>query len=950
MTSILTTLLLTVTLFPLTNTQTMAEGPASGISLTQSQGSRSDSYAAYRTTYAETALGDGKITVDSRNLLQIESGKLISDFENTGIVAASVEEEGWMEYSVDVPEDGLYNIAVEYYPILSSGTTIEFEFSIDGQIPFYESAYFMFYSVWKDLSLAGDKKDTNGNDLIPDQEEDSQWISAYLSDYNGVYAKPYFFYFSGGSHIIRFKSTREALTISKIELTTGSILKSYEEVREEYAAKGYQEADKPMITLEAEHPFAKSDSSLYARSDKTSPDTTPYSPAKVRLNIIGGTSFSSVGQWVEYQFKVDKSGLYQLGMRARQNFMSGSYVSRNFYIDDVIPFEEFSNIKIPYSMNWQNVLPDYEIYLAAGLHTLRIEVTVGTLSDIIAEVEDSVYQLNQAYRNIIMITSTIPDAYRDYKLDYVIPDVFDIFARQAEVMRSCDEQLLALTGKRGSMNGILQSFAKQLEKFNEKPETVQLRLASFKDKIGSLGDWLIDIKSQPLEIDRLYIYSSDPKQEQPPQANSGIMKQLRHVFFSFIASFTEDYNSIGGEDKSGKSIEVWVQTGRDQANIIRNLISNYFTPVSIVDVTLKLVQGQLLAATAAGVGPDIALQVAIAEPVNYALRGAIVDLTQFDDLAPVLTRFRESAYSPFEFEGGVYALPETQTYSVLFYRSDVFKELNLQVPTTWAELFHVVGILQQSSMSMGIRPPSSIVGSSDGLSSMAMFLYQNGGEFYTDGNKKSGLSSEESIAAFKTWIALYQDYSIPLSYNAAYRFRTGEMPLLIEDFTLYNMLSVTAPEIRGMWGIAPVPGTVQKDGSVNHTVSGTGVACMMMDKSTEKESSWEFMKWWTSEDIQLSYAEDIETQLGISARYPTANTVAFSKLSWSAEEYRTLSEQYDNVKAIPQIAGGYFTSRHLNNAFRRVITYNEDPRRVLLEYTKNIDDEITAKRLELGLD
>ncbi len=913
------------------------------------QGGRSDSYAAYLEACAEVPFGTAEIAAGPGDLAGIADGEVEEDWKGTGRQAVSVAESGWMEFTVEVPEEGLYNIAVDYYPELTSGTTIEFESAIDGKLPFYECAYFMFYSVWKDLAPAGEAKDANGNDLIPGQEETPQWLSGYLRDLNGVYAQPYFFHFTKGRHIIRFTSTREALTIAGIRLTvSGGILKPYADVREEYEQKGYKPAESPMITLEAEHPQTKSDSSLYAHSDRTSPDTTPYSPAKVRLNILGGMSFSSPGQWVEYAFRVEKAGLYKFGMRARQSFLSGSYVSRNIYIDGTIPFQEFSDIRIPYSMNWQNILPDYEVYLDEGPHTLRIEVTVGTLSEIIARVEDSVYQLNRAYRSIIMITGTVPDPYRDYKLDYVIPEVFGIFKDQAEVLRSCDLQLLALTGRRGGMNGILQAFAKQMESFCAKPETVQLRLGSFKDKIGSLGDWLIDIKRQPLEIDRFYVYSSVAGG--PPAANSGMLRQLRHVLLSFIASFTEDYNSIGGTGGTGRPIEVWVQTGRDQANILRSLISNYFTPDKGIDVTLKLVQGQLLAATAAGVGPDVALQVGAAEPVNYALRGAVADLRQFGDLDGVLARFRESAVVPFEFAGGIYALPETQTYPVLFYRSDVFGELGLEVPTTWEELFHVVGILQKSSMTMGIRAPSSIVGSSDGLSSMAMFLYQRGGTFYTDGDRRSGLSSEAAIAAFKTWISLYQDYSIPLAYNAAYRFRTGEMPLLIEDFTLYNMLSVTAPEIRGMWGIAAVPGTVKEDGTIDRTVAGTGIACMMMNASSDKEAAWEFLKWWTSEDAQLAFAKDIETQLGISARYPTANVAAFAKLPWSADEFRLLSGEFANVRAIPQIAGGYFTSRHLNNAFRRVITYKEDPRRVLLEYTKNIDDEIASKRSELGLD
>jgi outer membrane protein OmpA-like peptidoglycan-associated protein len=38
------------------------------------------------------------------------------------------------------------------------------------------------------------------------------------------------------------------------------------------------------------------------------------------------------------------------------------------------------------------------------------------------------------------------------------------------------------------------------------------------------------------------------------------------------------------------------------------------------------------------------------------------------------------------------------------------------------------------------------------------------------------------------------------------------MPVVIQNYTFYNQLSVAAPEIKGCWGFQPVPGTVQEDG------------------------------------------------------------------------------------------------------------------------------------------
>ena len=205
------------------------------------------------------------------------------------------------------------------------------------------------------------------------------------------------------------------------------------------------------------------------------------------------------------------------------------------------------------------------------------------------------------------------------------------------------------------------------------------------------------MKSQPLQLDKFYLHSSNVE---VPRANAGFLNQLLHELRCFIASFYVDYNTIGDYAEDSKSIEVWVQAGRDQANILKNLIISNFSGDDKPDVDLKLVQGQLMAATASGRGPDVALQVAALDPVNYATRGAACDLTQFKDYDIISQRFRESAILPYEFDGGVYALPETQTYQVMFYRTDVLEELGLKPPKTWDEMFVLLGRLQKKNMTL----------------------------------------------------------------------------------------------------------------------------------------------------------------------------------------------------------------------------------------------------------
>ncbi len=181
------------------------------------------------------------------------------------------------------------------------------------------------------------------------------------------------------------------------------------------------------------------------------------------------------------------------------------------------------------------------------------------------------------------------------------------------------------------------------------------------------------------------------------------------------------------------------------------------------------------------------------------------------------------------------------------------------------------------------------------------------------------------------------------------RFRVGEMPIGIADYTTYNMLTVLAPEIKGLWDFTVVPGTKANDDTINHEVASHTTAVMMLENASDKKSSWEFMKWWTDKETQIAFGREMEGLMGEAARYPTANIEALKELPWPVDDYNNLESQWKWVRGIPQVPGGYFTGRHLDNAFRKVVNANENPREALSDYILYMNDEIEMKRDEFNL-
>lgn len=231
-------------------------------------------------------------------------------------------------------------------------------------------------------------------------------------------------------------------------------------------------------------------------------------------------------------------------------------------------------------------------------------------------------------------------------------------------------------------------------------------------------------------------------------------------------------------------------------------------------------------------------------------------------------------------------------------------------------------------------------------------LYQNGGALYSKDGRSTLIDEESGVQAFSTFTKFFTHYKLPTIYDFVNRFRSGEMPIGIQDYSAFNTLVVFAPEIRGLWDFTLIPGTLKEDGTIDRSchTSGSGTMMLAQESESKKANAWEFMKWWVSTETQVRFGQEMESVMGASARYATANMNAFEQLSWSKSQQEVLKEQRTYTVGLREVAGGYYTGRHITNAIRRIINRNEDARETLLDYARTINEEISKKRLEFGLD
>lgn len=929
---------------------------------------REGTYTLYLNAHSGAARPKQNIEVDVTSYIDAEDAKVTDEYEGAE-KALYTGNDSKVTWEVDVPEEGFYNVYLEYMTVKSRGVAIERAFYVNGELPFQNASDMTFLRMWTDASEP--RVDNRGNEIRPTQTEVYGWQSTYLKDKMGYVSEPYQFYFEKGKNTITLEAVNEPMVLRKLDIVA---------VEDEFKYADYTAAQTGtkaagsgldyVQIVQGEDSTVRSESSLYAKYDRASAITKPYSITKTILNYIGGEAWRNPGQWIEWNVEVPEDGYYHLCIKGRQNYDRGNISYRSLSIDGEVPFDEMKQVAFRFGNDWESlVLSDesdkpYSFYLTKGTHTVRLEATLGDMGMILEELSDSTFRLNQIYRTLLVYTGATPDQYRDYKVDQVYPEIMEAMSLESKRLYKIVDEVVETTGQKADKIASAQTLAQQLERFCEKPEKITLEFTTFKENISALGSAILSMSETKLDIDYIAVYGENAKLDKD---KSNFFKKAAHEVKSFFASFFIDYDAVGDvyADESN-TVKVWVLTGRDQGTILKSMIDDTFTPATGIPINVEIVGADaLLNAVVAGNGPNVVLSVGAGQPVDFALRNAVEDLTQFDDYEEVLKEFVPSTYRQYMLDDSLYALPETLSYNVMFYRKDVLEDLELEVPQTWKELIEMLPTIQGNNLSVGIptaagssvsaAASTAVASAQADLSMYFTLLYQQGGDLYNDKGTQTIINNEAGVAAFKEYTKYFTDYGIPVIYDFVTRFRSGEMPIGIANFTTYNTLVVSAPEIAGLWDFTLVPGTEKTDENGNAYIDRSafvsGSATMMLKTEDEKlkQSAWEFMKWWASSDTQVRFGREIEALLGSSARYATANMEAIKQLSWSASDIEILEKQLSYTVGIREVPGGYYTGRHISNACRKVINEKTDPRETIIDYSIKIDEELTKKRKEFGL-
>ena len=877
------------------------------------------------------------------------------------------EDEGTITWSFDVKETGFYNLELGYIPLPGTTSDIQRKVSIDGETPYESLSQVVIKRWWQDEEIV--KK--NENEIRPEALEvyaDTKW---FLEGYNRRNNGPLLFYLEKGSHTISFEVIKEPLEFTSLTFCAASAPLGYEEAIGELKSK-YPVYEGDAVFGQAERAegmttgIIKSSSSINIQKNYSDSNLVPYHPYHILYNTIGAENWAQPGDSISWKVQVEKEGLYSLTFKGRQNINRGVTSYRRLYINGKVPYKEVNAVGFSFTsgMNYYTVADSqgepYLFYLQEGENTITLENVMGPMGSIISRVEESMKVLNQSYLDVVRLTGQAPDKFIDYEIAEKIPDFSSNMAEQSGKLYQAVDDIVAITGEKGENTSLLEKMALEASWLADDPESVTSELAQLKNNISAIGTWLWNVASMPLELDSIVISSPDGAL---PKAQDSFWDGLANGTVRFLSTFFVDSSQITEEtsDSDDTTIKVWMASyGREQAQIVQNMIDETFTPESGIKVNLQLIPVDVvLRAALAGNGPDVVIGLAQSTLQDFAMRDAVVDLTGLSGYEEASERFYQSTLDAASFQGGVYGLPEQATFMMLFTRNDILEELGLEIPQTWDELIEIIPDLQKNNYNVyipNVQQTEASIGSSTIAYNMNLYLsmvLQNGGDVYLGEGKdygiESGLAEDGAMEAFKDYTDYFTSYGLDVQVDFTNRFRAGEIPVGITNYTTFCQLEIFAPEIKGLWSFSPVLGTEKEDGTVDQKFIVDTVQATIMAQSEKQDAAWEFLKWWTGTDAQLDFANSLEALMGTSARYAAADPEVLKQLPWSNTELDALLKQFENTVGIPAVPGNYMTTRMVQYSFNDVVSENANPRESLYLNIKDINQELTRKREELHL-
>jgi ABC-type glycerol-3-phosphate transport system substrate-binding protein len=852
----------------------------------------------------------------------------------------------WIEYEFEVESDILVQLSLDFFALDTSIRDVDLAIMVNGVYPFEDAKQLTFKKLWvTPHEFATDRYD---NEIMPKAERTQTWAHQAAYDSQRLMENPLLWRLTPGMNTLRLYRLSGTFLLGQVYLQPLSIAPSYASYLNQFPSGILQ--TNTLLTYQAEH--LKTRNSLLTRfNTNREPMVSPFALIEGKLNVLDGATYQTPGQEITYEVEVPASGFYHLTWKILQSRIQTKSF-RRLRINGEVPFDQANTIAFDPSRQWQHqTLSDdegipYRFYLEAGVHQISLEVNASQFRSSFLAIQSLMNDINSLSLAIKKITGNTIDLNRDWDLKTYLPNIEgDLDEFMVTLDQVSDHWIITMDANQQSDVIASLSIARRLLlMLRNDVDSIPRRLETLSGASGSalyrLGIILPLMIQSPLTIDQFYVHGQTAIL---PQVQAGFFLTVWVGIQRFFASFFSDQYQ---DSTNPNELVVWVSRSRQFVNLLQQMVDAEFTPVTGIPVRININpnEDKLILASSAGKQPDIAMGIAGWRPYDFAIRNNVYDLSTFPDFKEVSNRFYPGSFLQLIYQDGVFGLPETQNFYLLFYRQDIMDRLDLEVPSTWDDVIGILPELQRFGMNF-----YSMLSSNNAFKAFVQtmpFIRQFGGKIFSDDGLQAAYDDPKTIDALTLMTDLFTTYSLPLEVGSFYNeFRYGRLPIGVGDFGMYISLLHAAPEIAGLWNIAPLPGVMQ-DGEVDRSFDGSSTSAMMFQQTKKPNEAWSFMKWWTSASIQLDYAENLISAYGPEYLWNSSNIEAFGQMSWDAQHRQTILDQWQWINDTAKTPASYMVERELSNIWNKVVFQGVNLRTAIEDSLIISNKEIRRKMIE----
>lgn len=852
--------------------------------------------------------------------------------------------------TVSVEKTGLYGIQVDYYCLAEKAVSHTVGLKINGEYPFSEARELVLSQLYGTEEWPF-RKDSKGNEITPDTLLRHEWQSRRLKSVRQGEQDALLFFLKKGENEIQLTMEKASILLGKVSVLSLPETVDYNTYKSAYPDT---ESAKALVVLEAERIWRKNTTSTRPVATRDV-EVSPYTPSKKLMSVVGGATWNQNGQTLYYEFSIDTPGWYSIALKYKQNEKANSVVRRTMTLDGQLPFAQARGVAFESSNSW--IVRDFgdgngafQFYLDAGTHYLGLEADSTEMNPLMDIISDQIDKIADIAVEVKKVTGGSDDVNRDWEILTFIPELSDELNGLADQLEGVKDELIRLNlGDDGNSDiSNLEIVISRLRKLADDPDELPNNLSSFSEGSSSvsqmLGTVLESIQKSPMTLDSIYIHQEG---SELPKYKAGALRkvweEIRYFaddLFSGEAAKQEEYDMV---------IDVWVNRAVTYVNELQTMTDAYFTPETGIKVNFSLMkdENKLVLANTTNSQPDAALGLSIHLPYDLAIRGVLADLRQFEGFEEAAGQFNPGALLTNVYEDGVYALPETQDFFVLYYRKDLMEALEIDIPDTWEEVLGILPILQRYGMNFYIPLASS--NSFKTFSSTTPFFLQYGGSIYEENGMAVAVNNENGLAAMKFMTDLFTIYGLPTEVADFYQsFRNGTIPIGVSTFSTYLKLEAAAAELAGKWDIAVMPGVKNADGVVERWSTGGGTSAVIFSKSEKQEAAWKFFQWWLSAETQERFGTQMQLLYGDTYMWNTANGEAFAELPIADDHKEVVMEQWKWLHEFVKTPASYMIEREISNVWNSVVFNGENVRSTLDDAAILMNQELSRKWEEFG--